>query len=152
MLVGWRLGIMYVRIGSQFNLTPSCPRSLCEPNVLFANKDELATASGPVTPSDIKMATNTQTETSVKDATELMLQRAEAAHTKPLWLQMARLNPPLPNPKCTPFLWRYADIRPNLLEAGELVPEHQAERRVLMLINPSRGRQHTCFVCIETKG
>lgn len=84
------------------------------------------------------MATTAQT-TSQQDATEAMLQKAETAHTKPLWLQMAKLNPPLPNPKCTPFLWRYADIRPSLIQAGELVPEHQAERRVLMLVNPSRG-------------
>lgn len=73
------------------------------------------------------------------DAAEVTLQRAENPHTKPLWLQMARLNPPLPDPKCTPHVWRYADIRPSLLEAGELVPAHQAERRVLMLVNPSRG-------------
>lgn len=85
------------------------------------------------------MATVTELETKAPDATEVMLGRAERAYTKPLWLQMARLNPPLPNPRCTPHLWRYADIRPSLLEAGELVPEHQAERRVLMLINPSRG-------------
>lgn len=91
------------------------------------------------------MATTTQTETKTpnENATEVMLQRAEKAHTKPLWLQMARLNPPVPNPKCTPFLWKYADIRPSLIEAGELVPEHQAERRVLMLVNPSRGKHDT---------
>lgn len=93
------------------------------------------------TPSRYKMATVTQTETKAPDATEVMLQRAEKAHTKPLWLQMARLNPPLPNPRCKPFLWRYADVRPSLLEAGKLVPEHQAERRVLMLVNPTRGMQ-----------
>lgn len=92
-----------------------------------------------LTPSHWKMATTTQVETKAQDATDVMLERAEKAHTKPLWLQMARLNPPLPNPKCTPYLWRYSDIRPSLLEAGELVPEHQAERRVLMLVNPSRG-------------
>lgn len=85
------------------------------------------------------MATVTETKTIAEDATKVMLARAEKAQTKPLWLQMARLNPPLPNPKCTPYLWRYSDIRPSLLEAGELVPEHQAERRVLMLVNPSRG-------------
>lgn len=85
------------------------------------------------------MATTTEVEAKAQDATDVMLERAETAHTKPLWLQMARLNPPLPNPKCTPYLWRYSDIRPTLLEAGELVPEHQAERRVLMLVNPSRG-------------
>ena len=63
-----------------------------------------------------------------------LLDAAEKFHTKPLWKQMAKLNPPLPNPRCTPHIWRYDEIR-----AGELVSEKQAERRVLMLINPSRG-------------
>ncbi|KUI64265.1 Gentisate 1,2-dioxygenase [Cytospora mali] len=89
------------------------------------------------------MATSTISETEIKDATKALLDRAEEAHTKPLWLQMARLNPPLPNPQCTPYLWKYSDIRPSLLQAGELVPEHQAERRVLMLVNPSRDAPFT---------
>lgn len=84
-------------------------------------------------------ATATQSTQAPPDPTEVMLGRAERAHTKPLWLQMARLNPPLPDPRCAPHLWRYADVRPSLVEAGELVPEEQAERRVLMLVNPSRG-------------
>ena len=72
-------------------------------------------------------------------ATQELLKTAEDLHTKPLWAQMARLNPPLPNPKCTPHVWEYEKIRPSLLRAGELVTEKQAERRVLMLVNPSRG-------------
>lgn len=105
-----------------------------------------------LTPSYCEMATTTQVATKAPNATDVMLERAEKAQTKPLWLQMARLNPPVPNPKCTPYLWRYSDIRPSLLEAGELVPEHQAERRVLMLVNPSRGIiAHAC-ICIEKVG
>jgi gentisate 1,2-dioxygenase len=72
--------------------------------------------------------------------TESMLRTAESNHTKPLWLQMSRLNPPEPNPKCIPYVWEYANIRPSLLKAGELITEKQAERRVLMLVNPSRGQ------------
>lgn len=72
-------------------------------------------------------------------AVENLLKAAEELQTKPLWVQMARLNPPLPNPKCKPHVWDYAKIRPKLLEAGNLVTEKQAERRVLMLINPARG-------------
>jgi gentisate 1,2-dioxygenase len=64
---------------------------------------------------------------------------AEKVHTKPLWEQMARLNPPLPNPTCVPHIWRYNDVRPILLRAGDLISEKQAERRVLMLTNPARG-------------
>jgi gentisate 1,2-dioxygenase len=73
------------------------------------------------------------------DATEELLERAETLHTKPLWAQMNRLNPPAPNPKCQPHVWQYEQIRPSLLQAGELISEKQAERRVLMLVNPSRG-------------
>ncbi|KAM5386566.1 hypothetical protein ACJZ2D_000529 [Fusarium nematophilum] len=92
------------------------------------------------------MATITQTQvetSSVNNETAAMLQSAEANHTKPLWLQMARLNPPLPNPRCTPYVWEYSQIRPSLLKAGELVTEKQAERRVLMLVNPSRDAPFT---------
>lgn len=74
-----------------------------------------------------------------QQATEQLLQTAEDYHTKPLWVQMNRLNPPLPNPKCQPHVWRYEKIRPSLLQAGELVTDKQAERRVLMLVNPTRG-------------
>ncbi|WP_432262303.1 cupin domain-containing protein [Cupriavidus sp. TMH.W2] len=36
-------------------------------------------------------------------------------------------------------LWRYRDIRPLLLQAGEQVPVEKAERRVLVLSDPGRG-------------
>lgn len=58
----------------------------------------------------------------------------------PLWAQMARLNPELPNPKTKPFIWKYDAIRPYLLDSGRLITEAQAERRVLMLVNPERGK------------
>lgn len=74
-----------------------------------------------------------------EQATEQLLKSADKHHTKPLWAQMARLNPPLPNPKCEVHVWDYDQIRPALLQAGELVTEKQAERRVLMLVNPKRG-------------
>lgn len=75
-----------------------------------------------------------------RDAAELLSNAAEN-HTKPLWAQMSRLNPPLPNPKCQPHVWEYEKIRPNLLRAGDIITEKQAERRVLMLVNPSRGKE-----------
>ena len=74
-----------------------------------------------------------------EQATGELLENAAAQHTKPLWAQMARLNPPLPDPKCIPHVWEYDKIRPSLLQAGELITEKQAERRVLMLVNPKRG-------------
>lgn len=73
------------------------------------------------------------------DSQEKLLADLDKSDTLPLWTQMARLNPPLPNPTTVPHLWEYETIRPNLLRSGKLVTEKQAERRVLMLVNPSRG-------------
>lgn len=73
------------------------------------------------------------------DSEEKLLADLEASKTLPLWKQMTRLNPPAPDPTTIPNVWKYKSIRPNLERAGNLVPESQAERRVLMLINPARG-------------
>lgn len=91
------------------------------------------------------MATQTTTHTGHTLETENDLRvGADKVHTKPLWEQMARLNPPLPNPTCIPHIWRYNDVRPILIRAGELISEKQAERRVLMLTNPARGMYGCC--------
>lgn len=79
-------------------------------------------------------------ETSQKDGVESLMSSLETTHVKPLWAQMNRLNPPLPNPQTIPHLWDYEAVRPQLLEAGRLVTEKQAERRVLMLVNPARSK------------
>jgi len=95
------------------------------------------------------MATLTQRELSTlpmngsKSDVETLLLDLEDTHTKPLWAQMNRLNPPLPNPVAIPHIWKYDTIRPHLLRAGELITEKQAERRVLMLINPAREAPFT---------
>ena len=41
-----------------------------------------------------------------------------------------------PGTDCAPRLWRYADIRPKLLESAKLISKEEAERRVLVLENP----------------
>ena len=84
----------------------------------------------------IRTQTQTQTE---NDSIERLLEDISSTNTKPLWAQMTKLNPPLPNPKSIPFVWNYDVVRPNLMRAGKLVTEEQAERRVLMLINPEMG-------------
>ena len=72
-------------------------------------------------------------------ATDILLDRLGTINVKPLWTQMKRVNPPAPNPSAIPHVWQYGELRPNLIEAGELVTEKQAERRVLMVCNPVRG-------------
>lgn len=59
----------------------------------------------------------------------------ESRHVHPLWRQPGLL-PPAPRPRAAPHVWRYEEIRPLLLEAGTLVTPEEAERRVLMLMNP----------------
>lgn len=60
-----------------------------------------------------------------------------SANVEALWPKMAAVVPPVPAPKATPTVWKYKQIRPLLEEAGRLVAASDAERRVLMLINPS---------------
>jgi gentisate 1,2-dioxygenase len=64
---------------------------------------------------------------------------AEAARhdAQPLWTVMEAMVPPHPRPKAVPHVWRYADLRPLLSRAGELVGTADAERRVFMLVNPA---------------
>jgi gentisate 1,2-dioxygenase len=81
--------------------------------------------------------------TPAEDATKSLLSNLESQSIKPLWVQMAKLNPPKPNPTCIPHVWEYEKIRPHLLQAGELITEKQAERRVAMLVNPARDAPYT---------
>ncbi|MGH9145319.1 MAG: gentisate 1,2-dioxygenase [Vicinamibacterales bacterium] len=63
-------------------------------------------------------------------------QRLDSKGTAPLWEVLARLVRVDPQTACVPALWRYDEIRPLLMEAGRLITAKEAERRVLMLLNP----------------
>jgi gentisate 1,2-dioxygenase len=54
-------------------------------------------------------------------------------NAKPLWERTTRMGP---GTAAVPAIWRYQDMRPQLLRAAELITTQQAERRVLMLENP----------------
>jgi gentisate 1,2-dioxygenase len=54
----------------------------------------------------------------------------------PLWRSLGSLLLPEPRTSAVPHVWRYADVRPALMEAGEAVTAEEADRRVLMLLNP----------------
>jgi len=56
--------------------------------------------------------------------------------TAPLWEVLGKLVSPEPHPDTRPVLWRYAELRPLLMEAGRLLTAEEAERRVLVLENP----------------
>jgi hypothetical protein len=58
----------------------------------------------------------------------------------PLWPSLRNALPHRkPSRKTQPTLWRYGDVRPQLMRAGELTPIEKAERRVLVLCNPGLG-------------
>lgn len=74
------------------------------------------------------------------DETEEMksyLSALPAQNLDPLWSQMNMMVPPTPNPTAKPHMWKYQEALPHLETAARLVPEEKAERRVLMLVNPS---------------
>ena len=55
----------------------------------------------------------------------------------PLWEVLGALVPPRPMTPCAAAIWKYRDVRPYLMEAGELISAEEAERRVLVLENPA---------------
>lgn len=67
-------------------------------------------------------------------------QRLQEKHAAPLWEVLGELIPKQPQPAARPALWRYQEMRALLLEAGQLITPLEAERRVLILENPSMPR------------
>ncbi len=62
----------------------------------------------------------------------------------PLWESLAELVPLQPSTSAVPMHWPYDEIRPMLMEAGEMITAKQAQRRVLMLENP--GIEGGCLI------
>jgi gentisate 1,2-dioxygenase len=59
----------------------------------------------------------------------------------PLWEVLHALVPPQPASPCVPALWRYDEVRPFLIRAGQAITAQEAVRRVLILENPAlRGQ------------
>ena len=57
-----------------------------------------------------------------------------ALNMKPLWERVMRLKP---GTAAVPAIWRWAEVRPLLMHACEMITAKEAERRVLMLENPA---------------
>src|SRR6185436_14539425 len=81
------------------------------------------------------------TKPTLTDERKEFYRRLEAKGAAPLWEVLGAIIPPEPRPEMVPVLWHYDDLRPLLLEAGHLLTEKEAERRVLILENPGlRGK------------
>ncbi|KFH48135.1 hypothetical protein ACRE_010570 [Hapsidospora chrysogenum ATCC 11550] len=67
------------------------------------------------------------------------LQGPAPNHLEHVWLKMSAMVPPSPHPSAVPAMWRHLEMVPHLELAAKLVPTEQAERRVLILVNPNMG-------------
>lgn len=73
-------------------------------------------------------------ETSINSAEAYeAIQRLGAA---PLWRYQRNLFPAQPKSKAVPYVWHYNELRPYLLHFSTTLSLKEAERRVLMLVNP----------------
>jgi gentisate 1,2-dioxygenase len=63
-----------------------------------------------------------------------------------LWNVLSNALTPEPRVRSTPYLWSWRDVRPWVLRSGELVTAEEAERRVLMLLNPTLPPEQTKVV------
>jgi gentisate 1,2-dioxygenase len=75
-------------------------------------------------------------QTSREAALQTLFEALQPLSLAPLWTQYRAMLTPTPQGKARPYLWRYAELRPHLLCTGELISTREAERRVLMLMNP----------------
>ena len=63
--------------------------------------------------------------------------RIEPANLYPLWEAAKESVSSTPQTEATPNLWKFDKVRPHIIDAGNLVSGEDAERRTLMLENPS---------------
>ena len=68
-------------------------------------------------------------------------QQLEAENMGPLWVLFRDTLTKTPATRETPYLWPWESVRPKLLRAGELVSTEEAERRVLMFLNPGSPKR-----------
>ncbi|KHN95612.1 RmlC-like jelly roll fold protein [Metarhizium album ARSEF 1941] len=78
-------------------------------------------------------------------STSEYLKSLPAENLEPLWSRMDAMVPRAPNPVAKPHVWKFKNTLPLLSTAGRLVSEEQAERRVLMLVNPSMNVIYSAF-------
>ncbi len=67
--------------------------------------------------------------------------RIDGYNLAPLWEVLHKLLAREPVTEATPYLWHYDSLRPSLMESADVISTEEAERRVLVLENPTmRGK------------
>jgi Gentisate 1,2-dioxygenase len=76
----------------------------------------------------------------MEDDSAAALSELGAHNVRPLWTAsvnaVTRVPPGVPLRRAVPTAWRYQTIRAELIRAGATVSVEEAERRVLVLVNP----------------
>src|SRR5437763_7131617 len=76
-----------------------------------------------------------------KQLREQLYRDMDAFNLTPLWEVLHALVPQKPATPCVPALWKYDEVRPFLMRAGDAITAEEAVRRVLILENPKlRGQ------------
>ena len=72
----------------------------------------------------------------IQPARQAYYDKISKFHMAPLWEVLKDLVTPEPKTQCRPALWKFADVKKLMLEAGDVITAEEAERRVLVLENP----------------
>lgn len=83
------------------------------------------------------MDMNISAQDAVKEERAQYYRRISGQNMTPLWEVLGALVPKAPKSPVAPALWRYAEVREHVMEAGRLITASEAERRVLVLENPA---------------
>ena len=72
--------------------------------------------------------------------------RIAKKHMAPLWESLHNLVPREPA-RCVPAIWKYEDVRADVMASGALISAEEAVRRVLILENPGLPGQASIKAC-----
>lgn len=97
--------------------------------------------------------TDAATDPTTSETRQAFYDRIDGDNLAPLWEVMKNLITPEPKTPVRPAVWHYDEIRPYIIESGELITAKEAERRVLVLENPGlRGQSkitHTLYAGLQ---
>ena len=71
------------------------------------------------------------------DEENIFLEGLSQFNVGPLWKVLGQVLTPEPRTRAVPHVWRWKELRSHLLRSGKVVTAAEAERRVLMLLNPA---------------
>lgn len=87
------------------------------------------------------MQTVTDRTNDLQTQRDMFHRELDAMSIIPLWLNLGAAAQAEPNVAAVPYIWRWSEIKPMMLRGGDLITPQEAERRVLMLINPGYDRK-----------